>query len=153
MRRIFILICCLFVGMMSAFAQSFSHPGIEMNKDDLDYMREQVQKGREPWKKSFDLLENHISNKFEFTPYAHVISGPFAKPDIGGWDLMNSSEAAYSCALLWYATKDERYAKKAIEILDAWSSKLRSFDENNAKFLIAFTGYEFCNAAEILRYT
>lgn len=113
MRRIFILICCLFVGMMSAFAQSFSHPGIEMNKDDLDYMREQVQKGREPWKKSFDLLENHISNKFEFTPYAHVISGPFAKPDIGGWDLMNSSEAAYSCALLWYATKDERYAKKS----------------------------------------
>lgn len=153
MRRTFILICCLFAGMLSAFAQSFSHPGIEMNKDDLDYMREQVQKGRDPWKKSFDLLENHISNKFEFTPYAHVISGPFAKPDIGGWDLMNSSEAAYSCALLWYATKDERYAKKAIEILDAWSSKLRSFDENNAKFLIAFTGYEFCNAAEILRYT
>lgn len=135
------------------FPQSFVHPGIEMNKDDLDYMREQVQKGKEPWKKSFDLLDNYICNKFKFTPYAHIISGPFANPDIGGWDLMNSSEAAYGCALLWYATKDERYAKKAIEIFDAWSSRLRSFDENNAKFLVAFTGYEFCNAAEILRYT
>lgn len=26
------------------------------------------------------------------------------------------------------------------------------FDENNAKLLVALTGYEFCNAAEILRY-
>lgn len=153
MKKNLILISCLFIGIMSAFSQTFNHPGIHMNKEDLDYMREQVQKGKDPWKKSFDLLDNYISNKFKFIPYAHVISGPFAKPDIGGWDLMASSEAAYSCALLWYATQDERYAKKAIEIFDAWSSKLRSFDENNAKFLVAFTGYEFCNAAEILRYT
>lgn len=134
-------------------AKQFVHPGIDMNKDDLEFMREQVLSGNEVWKKSFDILEKHISSKFKYTPYAHVVSGPFAKPDIGGFDLMNSSEAAYSCALLWYITKDDSYAKKAIEIIDAWSSKLRSFDENNAKFLVAFTGYEFCNAAEILRYT
>lgn len=136
-----------------AFAQSFIHPGIDMNKEDLDFMREQVQKGNNPWKQAAELMEKHISSKFKFTPYAHIISGPFAKPDIGGYDLLYSSEAAYGSALLWYATKEERYAKKAIEIIDAWSSKLRSLDENNAKFLVAFTGYEFCNAAEILRYT
>ena len=151
--KYYLLLGCFWVGMTSVFAQSFIHPGIDMNKEDLEYMRAQVQKGNEPWKKSFDLLEDYISNKFQFTPYAHVVSGPFAKPDIGGWDLMNSSEAAYSCALLWYATQDERYARKAIEIFHAWSSRLRSFDENNAKFLVAFTGYEFANAAEILRYT
>lgn len=153
MKRFIVLITSLFVGAFSVFAQPFSHPGIEMNEDDLDYMRTQVQKGESPWKESFDLLDDYVSNKFKFTPRAHVISGAFAKPDIGGWDLMNSSKVAYGCALLWYITKDERYAKKAIEIFDTWSSVLRSFDENNAKFLVAFTGYEFCNAAEILRYT
>lgn len=149
----FIVLVNILFWITPTFAQTFVHPGIDMNKEDLDFMREQVQKGKDPWKKSFELLDKHISSKFKFTPYAHIISGPFAKPDIGGFDLLNSSEAAYSCALLWYTTKEERYAQKAMEIIDAWSSKLRSFDENNAKFLVAFSGYEFCNAAEILRYT
>ena len=58
----------------------------------------------------------------------------------------------YQCAVLWYLTGDKRYAEMAIDIIEQWSNTLRSFDENNAKLLVALTGYEFCNAAEILRY-
>ena len=45
-----------------------------------------------------------------------------------------------------------RYAEMVIDIIGKWANTLRSFDENNAKLLVALTGYEFCNAAEILRY-
>ncbi|GAB6007854.1 right-handed parallel beta-helix repeat-containing protein [Dysgonomonas reticulitermitis] len=151
-KYLFFVTCFLF-GEMSGFAQSFIHPGIDMNKQDLEYMRGQVLEEKEPWKKSFDFLKENVPSDFQFTSYAHVISGPFAKPDVGGNELSRCSRMAYSYAVLWYITKDESYARKAIEIIDGWSSKLRSFDENNAKLLVALTGYEFCNAAEILRYS
>lgn len=124
-----------------------------MTREDLEYMKKQALAGQEPWKKAYDVLKEGTSLDFKFQPYAHVISGPFAKPDVGGNELSRCSRMAYSCAVLWYITRDERYARKAIEIIDGWSSKLRSFDENNAKLLVALTGYEFCNAAEILRYS
>lgn len=148
-----ITISCVFLLIMPGWAQSFIHPGIDMNKDDLEYMKNQVLDGKEPWKKSFELLKEGISLDFQFEPYPHVISGPYAKPDVGGNELSRCSRMAYSCAILWYITKDERYAEKVIEIIDKWSVTLRSFDENNAKLLVALTGYEFCNAAEILRYS
>ena len=59
---------------------------------------------------------------------------------------------AYSCAVLWYISREECYAEIVIDIIEKWANTLRSFDENNAKLLVALTGYEFCNAAEILRY-
>ena len=150
LKFIIAIVYVLFV--QSSFAQQFVHPGIDQNEADLKYMKQQVQAGRKPWKQAFDLLKKETSLEFQFRPYAHVISGPYAKPDVGGNELSRCSRMAYQCAVLWYLTEDKRYAEKAIEIIDQWSNTLRSFDENNAKLLVALTGYEFCNAAEILRY-
>ena len=77
---------------------------------------------------------------------------PILNPDIGGKDLSQSARMAYSCAVLWYISREERYAEIVVDIIEKWANTLRSFDENNAKLLVALTGYEFCNAAEILRY-
>ncbi len=61
--------------------------------------------------------------------------------------------AAYKHSLVWYITKDQVYADKAIEILNAWAYKLHSFDANNAKLNVGLWGYYFLNAAEILKYS
>jgi hypothetical protein len=53
----------------------------------------------------------------------------------------------------WFVTGDEAHARKAIEILDAWSGTLADFFENDAMLLAGWTGGQFCNAAEILRAT
>ena len=134
------------------FAQQFVHPGIDMNQADLEYMREQVLDGKQPWKSAYDLLKEKTSLNFHVKPFAHVISGPYSKPDIGGKELSQSARMAYSCAVLWYISRDDRYAEMVVDIIEKWANTLRSFDENNAKLLVALTGYEFCNAAEILRY-
>jgi hypothetical protein len=67
--------------------------------------------------------------------------------------LSASANAANSHVLQWFVTGNEAYARKAIEIFDAWSATLVDFYENDAMLLAGWTGGEFSNAAEILRAT
>lgn len=138
---------------LTASAQQFVHPGINQTSQDLTYMKSLVLKGEQPWKAAFERLKEETDTDFIVRPYAHVLRGPYGKPNIGGNELSQSANMAYNCAVLWYITGDKEYAKKAIEIIDAWSAVLWDFDYNDAKLLAAWTGHVFCNAAEILRYT
>ncbi len=134
-------------------AQKFIHPGIDQTSADLEYMKKQVLAGEQPWKDAFDRLKSATDLRFEIKPFAHVLRGPYGKPNIGGDDLSKGSDMAYNCALMWYITNDKAYAEKAIEILNAWSPVLWDFDYNDAKLLAGWTGHQLCNAAEILRFT
>lgn len=134
-------------------AQTFVHPGINQTSADLEYMRARVLAGEQPWKDAFDRLQEKTNLDFEVTAFAHVMRGPYGRPNIGGNELSKSASTAYNAALLWYITKDKAYAKKAIEIINAWSPVLWDFDYNDAKLLAGWTGHQLCNAAEILRYT
>ncbi|MEX1238436.1 MAG: alginate lyase family protein [Cyclobacteriaceae bacterium] len=134
-------------------AQKFIHPGINQTREDLQYMREQVQKGVQPWKDAFDRLKAETDLAFLVKPFAHVMRGPYGRPNIGGNDLSKGSRLAYDCALLWYVTQDKAYADKAIDIINAWSPVLWDFDYNDAKLLAGWTGHYLCNAAEILKHT
>lgn len=147
---LFLITAFVFAG---SSAQTFIHPGIDMCREDLELMKNKTLAGEQPWRGAFERLKAETPLSFEVKTYAHVISGPYGKPDIGGSDLSKGAVMAYNCAVLWYITKDKAYAEKAIEIIGKWSESLRSLDENNAKLLVALSGYKFCNAAEILRYT
>ncbi|MBT1703774.1 right-handed parallel beta-helix repeat-containing protein [Chryseosolibacter indicus] len=134
-------------------AQKIIHPGLDQTKEDLEYMKNQVLKGEQPWKNAFDKLKDETDLNFIVTPFTHVLRGPYGKPNFGGDDLSKGANMAYNCALLWYITEDKRYAKKAIEVIHKWSTMLWDFDYNDAKLLAGWTGHLLCNAAEILRYT
>ena len=137
----------------SATAKKFIHPGIDQTLSDMEYMKKQVLAGEQPWKDAFDRLKIATDLKFEVKPFAHVIRGPYGKPNIGGDDLSKGSNLALNCALLWYISSDQLYANKAIEILNAWTPVLWDFDYNDAKLLAGWTGHQLCNTAEILRFT
>lgn len=141
---------CVFMG---GYAQSFVHPGINQSSEDLAYMKRLIDQHQEPWISAYDKLVETTDTTFDPHPYAHVLRGPYAIPNIGGDALSRSAGVAYNCALLWYITKDRHYAQTAIRILNAWSGTLWDFDYNDAKLLAGWTGHAFCNAAEILRYT
>src|SRR3954468_12284687 len=132
----------------SARAQAFIHPGINQSLQDLEYMKKMLASGEEPYKGAFERLKEADTN-FIVKAYAHVLRGPYGKPNIGGDDLSKGANMAYNYALLWYITKDKKYADKAIGILNAWSPVLWDFDYNDAKLLAAWTGHVLCNAAEI----
>ncbi len=135
------------------FGQQFVHPGMNQSADDLAYMKKLVDSGQEPWKSAFDKLVATTDTTFIAKPYAHVMRGPYAKPNIGGDELSKSANLSYNCALLWYLTGDRNYANTAIRCFDSWSATLWDFDYNDAKLLAGWTGHAFINAAEILRYT
>lgn len=145
-----IVFLCLFG---SVHGQKFIHPGLNQSGEDLAYMKQLVDKGTEPWKSAFDRLVEVTDTTFAVHSYAHVMRGPYARPNIGGDELSRSANLAYNCALLWYLTGDKNYANTAIRILNEWSGALWDFDYNDAKLLSGWTGHAFCNAAEILRYT
>lgn len=147
------LVFLLLFSIYGAVSQPFNHPGIHQTRDDLDYMKSQVQKGEQPWKDAFTRMIEKTDKKFEVNVYTHVMRGPYGKPNIGGDDLSKGAAMAYRCALAWYITEDREYAEKAIEIINSWSDRLWDFDYNDAKLLAAWTGHELCNAAEIIRYT
>lgn len=136
-------------------AQPFVHPGMLHTQDQLDTIKKRVQSGEQPWAAAWDSLRSGRGSALDFTPepFAHVVRGPYGKPSIGDRQLSRSARAAYSHALQWAITGDRAHADKAIEILNAWSDLLWTFQDNDAKLLAAWTGDDFCNAAEILRYS
>ena len=131
----------------------FVHPGMAQSKKDMDYMKQQVLAGKEPWKTAFENLKKKASLNFQPKPFTHISVGPYGANSIGGSEYGQSADAAYSHALMWYITGDKAYAAKAIEIINAWSYRLWDFDANNAKLNVGLSGPSFLNAAEILKYT
>jgi parallel beta-helix repeat protein len=137
----------------ASFGQAFTHPGINQNIQDLAFMKKMIQLEKQPYQAAFLRLKASADTNFVVKAHTHVLRGPYGKPDIGGGDLRNGANMAYDCAVMWYLTYDQKYADKAIEIINAWSPTLWDFDYNDAKLLAAWTGHLLCNAGEILRYT
>jgi hypothetical protein len=131
----------------------FRHPGMAQNRDDLEYMKQQVLAGKQPWKTAFENLKKETFLDFKPEPFTHISVGPYGANSTGGREYGQSASAAYNHALMWYITGDKDYANKAIEILNAWSYRLWDFDANNAKLNVGLSGPLFLNAAEILKHT
>lgn len=134
-------------------SKPFSHPGMAQSKEDLEYMKQQILAGQQPWKTAFENLKAETSLDFKSKPVTHISVGPYGTNSIGGREYASSASAAYNHALMWYVTDDKAYADKAIEILNAWSYRLWDFDANDAKLNVGLSGPKFLNAAEILKYT
>lgn len=65
---------------------------------------------------------------------------------------MRDAAAAYQTALIWKLSGDEAYAKKSIEIMNAWALKCKKITSNDANQVLAagVQGYTFACAAEMM---
>ncbi|RBQ07890.1 alginate lyase family protein [Pedobacter miscanthi] len=164
--KVYILKCWLalcglgLVGSIGSYAQSgqktqrkFVHPGMLQNSQDLDYMRQNIISGKQPWKNAFDTLKKNSHLDFKPEPVAHVSVGPYGANSVGGREFSKSALMAYNFALLWQITRERVYADRAIRIINAWSGVLWDFDDNNAKLNVGLSGPYFLNAAELLKYS
>jgi hypothetical protein len=137
-------------------APAFHHPGVLVNRAQLDFVKGKVAAGLEPWKSAFAAAKSSDLAAMAYTPHPRDTCecGPFSKPDIGCKDEQHDSEAAYTQALLWYYSGNEDYAKNAIKIMNAWSSTLTGGHKNaNGPVQAAWCGEQWPRAAEIIRYT
>jgi hypothetical protein len=132
----------------------FIHPGLLHTEADFDRMQKKVAAGAEPWKSGWErLLANpHSSLGYKARPVDIVFRGNDKVHHQNYPLLYNDVAAAYACALRWRVSGDPAYAEKSVEIMNAWSGTLQSIEGNSDRYLAAgIYGYEFANAAEIMR--
>ena len=131
---------------------AFIHPGLLHNDDDFRRMKANLE--REPWQSGWQRLIANRHASLNWTPHsvAVVVRGknPTFPQNYAG--LFNDVAAAYACALRWRISGDTKYADKSVEIMNAWSSTLtRITGSTDSDLAAGIDGYEFANAAEIMR--
>lgn len=134
----------------STFAAGFTHPGLLNSKTELDFVKAKIKAGNEPWTVLFNAMKKSQSGNLNWTPH------PLTVVNARGNDASTENDdaaAAYTQALLWYFTDNEAYAKKSVEILNAWSSKLTNHVSTDLQeqLVAAWCGSVFPLAGEILR--
>lgn len=134
----------------------FRHPGVLLNREQLDLIRERVSRGIEPQKTAFAAVLQSPLAAIDYapSPRATVECGPYSRPDLGCKDERRDATAAYTQALAWMITGNERYAHNAIRIMNAWSATLNGGHLNeNGPVQAAWAGAVWPRAAEIIRHT
>jgi len=135
---------------------TFRHPGLLTSLEELQRVKARIEAGQEPWKSAFETLKASKWAKLNYQPKPReVVSSGFtgAGGGTGGaFDQNDDAIAAYSQALMWIFTGDERHAEKAVEILNAWSI-LQSHEGPNWYMIAQWTGSMFPLGAELIRAT
>lgn len=128
------------------------HPGAPLTLSDLQTLKAYVDQGKEPWKSAYDQMAN--DGKAHLT---YGMAGPFAKvsraPNENLWAWRNDMVAIWNLSRMWYFTQDDRYAKKAREILIAWATTQTEFSGRESMLDLGDYAYLFVGGAEILRGT
>jgi hypothetical protein len=136
----------------SLSAHAFVHPGILHTAGDLDRLRRRVAAGASPYLEGFKRLESHPQSSS-----AYSVRGGHAevgrKPNIRSGDHERDANAAYQNAMMWAITGKRVHAEKAMEIINAWSSTLKTISGKDAILAAGISGVKFAAAGEVLRYT
>ena len=132
----------------------FIHPGIAHTDQTLELIKRKIEAEEQPWQDAWEHMKKSHYADLHWRPRAraHIKRGPSNKPDIGSSEFINDANAAYTHALLWELTDVEAHAQKAAEIIDDWSSTLKSITDHDAKLIIGMVGHHYCNAAELLKH-
>lgn len=141
---------------LAASAADFRHPGVLLNRAQLDLIRERVATGTEPQKTAFaTMLASPFGDlAYAPSPRAVVECGSYSRPDLGCKDERRDSAAAYSQAIAWHVTGNARYARNAIRIMNAWATTLTGGHTlANGPIQAAWSASVWPRAAEIIRYT
>ena len=133
---------------------TFTHPGVGVSRPQLDFVRTKVQAGAQPWTNAFNQAgdSKYGSLSRTPTPRAVVECGPYSNPNLGCTNEREDAIAAYTDAVLWYITRDDRYAQKAIQLMDAWSATIQDHTNSNAPLQTAWAASSWPKAAEIIKH-
>jgi hypothetical protein len=139
----------------SAAPVTFTHPGVLVSRAQLDFVRGRVNANAQPWRDAYTQMTGSRYASLTRAPHPRAIveCGPFSNPNLGCTDEREDAIAAYTMALMWYITRDSRYATKAIAIMDGWSSTIRDHTNSNARLQTAWSAASWTRAAELIRHT
>jgi hypothetical protein len=139
----------------SAPAAPFRHPGILTNRAQLEFVRDQIKAGHQPWSEAYAkaMASKYGSLAWTPKPRATVDCGAYSRPNNGCSDERDDAVAAYTHALAWFMTGDVAHADKAVAIMNAWAAVVRGHSNHNAPLQTGWAGAIWPLAAEIIRHT
>ena len=131
------------------------HPGVMISQSQLDFIKQKVQDGEQPWADAYDALleDNDIDRPENPSPPAIIECGPYSDPDVGCEDERKDALAAYGNALAWAVGGSKDHAQRAIGIMDAYSSTVKGHENTNAPLQSGWVGSVWARAAELIRHT
>lgn len=139
----------------SLTSTTFVHPGVLVNKGQLDFVKGKIAAGQQPWTTAYNnaKISTYGSLQYVSHPVPIVTCGPNYVPDLGCTDEINDATAAYTDALLWYYSGNIAYAQKSIEIMNAWSATLQDHTDLSGPLQAAWTAELMLRGAEIIKHT
>ncbi|KAH7090828.1 GPI anchored protein-like protein [Paraphoma chrysanthemicola] len=137
--------------------KKFAHPGALHSSDDIKRIKARVAAKDEPWSKAFDHLSTRplVQTTWKSSPKEILVrsaTGSAGNISNNYASAYRDAHSSYGLALRWLVTGNTSFADAAIKTLDGWGSTLKSIDGNEDRYLAAgLYGYQFANAAELLR--
>lgn len=138
---------------------AFVHPGVLVNRQQLDFMKSQVLAGVEPFASTYEKAKASKYGSLSYTPLGPpkggtITCGSYSKPNIGCTDENSDSEAALTQSLLWYISGNSQYSTNAIKIMDTYANKLTGgHTDSNGPLQAGWATQKFPAAAEIIYYS
>ena len=142
----------------AAQAQAMKHPGVLVSRQQLNFIRQQVAEKRQPiygeYLKAVASPLAAFDYKLLGPPATGIIDcGPYSRPDHGCHAEDTDASAAYLQAVLWWITRDHRYAAISIRIMNTYARQLKGYTGHNEPLQAAWSSETFPRAAEIIRYS
>ncbi|KAL8737110.1 MAG: hypothetical protein Q9181_002004 [Wetmoreana brouardii] len=135
---------------------TFTHPGVLLNKAQLDFIKSKVAAGAQPWSNAYSamLADPLASSTRQPSPFQTVACGSSSmNPGDGCHEEREDALAAYANALAWYISGTKSYATKAITYMNTWAKTIKDHTASNAPLQTGWSGASWARAAEIIRYS
>ncbi|MGN0834008.1 MAG: hypothetical protein ACI4RD_10240 [Kiritimatiellia bacterium] len=141
---------------MPLLAGRFLHPGIGLNREQLDQLRTNVKRGVEPWKTLYADLTSH-NHRFSQQPriFARRNEGitTIDSPDFDNrcaWD----SQTAYIQGIMYEITGEAGYRERALDYVRWFYTHIKDGHRHwDSQFRWPHAEGWYLRAAELLRYT
>ena len=142
-----LLILCIGTWTTVVSARDFIHPGAINSAAELDFVKGRIMVGAQPWKGEFDQLRA--------SGYATRGAHSLRTINSNGKDAEVSRDdalAAYAQSLLWHFSGEDKYARRSITMLNAYSNLQRfTAGSDQDRLQAGWIGAVFASAAEIMR--
>ena len=128
---------------------TFTHPCLLHTDADFEYVYQKAMvEKKQPWLMGYEKLQESPRAQKNYVPR------PVAKierPGSGYNAISDDGAAAYQLALMWKMTNDTDYADASIRVMNEWAKTCKAITGTEAILVAGFTGYQYANAAEIMR--
>ncbi|MBD3421779.1 MAG: hypothetical protein GF398_16820 [Chitinivibrionales bacterium] len=153
-RQLWVVLLCLWGHYQVSAQENFHHPGMLTGLWELTHMRMQTAEPSTPNAIAYEtvLHDGRYSGMMSLS-YRHSVTDTL-KPKFSEWK--DDATACYLHALQWYITTDTAYARKVLEIVDAWGISATQVAEAKVSEYALHLGTgltDFCKATEIVKHT